>query len=246
MTMIRSYSSGLLASLVVAAVFFCQGCGTGEYSRRMQAYIGGQGNDEVKLFDAFTLKEIQGKEIRVRIPLAFKDRPFTPDSDVDEARKKIPFANLAGHERTYEGFVEETNGTKTPYYCYLAARDVSRESSVENRILKPLGSALRNLSSDVKLGEQYIFKRPDGTPSEWRLWRVAGPMDFVQLTPDGQENKVRAEGVLEVYALNRDSILVFVAWRYPNSLASYSGKGFPGIEPMREAVGGRIRIVGKE
>lgn len=245
--MFRSCFSGMLATAVVAAGLLCQGCGRGEYERRMEEYLNSLGaGGTVKLFDPFTLNEIQGKQIRVQVPLAFKDAPYTPDSPVTEARKKIPFVDLSGHERTYEGFVVAEDGSKTPYYCYLAATDLSRGSRSQERILGQMKRALTTFSESATTDGQKFFAKADGSQSEWSYWRASGPMDFIKLTQDGQEEKVRAEGTLEVFGQIHDNMLLLVAWRYPRSLADFQSEDFPGIDALEKAVAAHITIQGKE
>lgn len=241
--MFRSYFSGLLVAAVAAAGLLCQGCGRGEYERRMEQFLTNQGaGGGVKLYDPFTLDTIQGKEIRVQMPLVFKDPPYTPDVDRNEARKKIPFVELSGHKRTYEGFVVAQDGSKTPYYCYLAAIDLSREG----RAVGQMKRALTTFSPSATTDGQKFFAKADGSQSEWSYWRASGPMDFIKITKDGREEKVLGDGTLEVFGQTDDKVLLLVAWRYPESLAGYQSGDFPGIDALQKAVAAHITIQGKE
>ena len=238
----RSYLCGLLTAVVAATGLLCQGCGVGEYEKRMEEYLATQGTGETAdLRKPFTLEEIEGKEVRVRMPTAFEEA-YTPTSDVDEARKKIPFVELPGHQRTYEGFVEASDKSKTPYYCYLGARSLSGAVGGKKRLLGRFANALTDFSKDAEIDAKDYFVTAEGSQSEWLKWRASGPMAFVKITKDGQEQAARADGVLEAYGKVQDGILVMVAWRYPQSLADRTAPGFPGIEAMKKAVAAHIKI----
>jgi hypothetical protein len=71
-------------------------------------------------------------------------------------------------------------------------------------------------------------------------------MDFIKITKDGREEKVPTEGTLEVFGQVDDKMLVLVAWRYPESLASYQSGDFPGIDALQKAVAAHITIQGNE
>jgi hypothetical protein len=213
------------SSLLYFAIFLSVicGCGTGEYERRLENRLS-KLRGAAKFNDLYGAQELPGTPVSVRVPQIFKDPPLIEGAQLngkpvamDRVRPK--FVSLPGLKLTYELLVEDADGRKLPFYCYVGAIDTTN-----GKIKDPAAALRKELSTSApkSLGEWEGFtaETPNGQAIPWRKLRCVGNQEFFSVDKGGQEQSVTVPGVLEVYLHEEGKYLVVVAWRTPVSIES--------------------------
>ena len=109
------------------------GCGVGEYERRMQPTL-----DRLAWAEQFSdiskaTYDVPGTTFKLRLPLSFKDKPFTADSPnpngnnvpsgPDMLQSPLPDLKLPGIRMYVQSFERSNDGVNVPYCCHVAVVD---------------------------------------------------------------------------------------------------------------------------
>ena len=214
--------SAILSSLAALFLPVIQGCGTGEYERRLdEGLAAAKANSKFNgLYGPQALPETS---VSVRIPKMFKDPPLVEGAQVNgkpvDARRikpgLFPFPFL---KFTYEAYVDDAAGAKLPCYCYVGA-----VSKAGGRVRNPGGEievSLKNKAEFEKLTNWTDFQgeTPEGRGNTWKKIRMESQQDFRTLDKAGQEKYAQMPGLLEIYVQEEAENYVFIVWRMPKSI----------------------------
>jgi len=198
--MLMTHANGRLSNrwpvvMLIAAVAVCQGCGTGEYEKRLEANMGRWGGGAA----AGPKTDVPGMPLAMQAPA---DMSLVP-AGANPARAKPPAINLPDLKATYEGVQPDSTQGKQHYYCYLAAGDPA---------------AVTGGIPGAGQWEDVNIQSPAG---KWRKMRAAAEQEFFYIDAKGQEQNSKMPGTVEVWdcQLQGGSHLL-VIWRVPTALAA--------------------------
>lgn len=136
------------------------GCGTSEYERRLDERI-----TSLKTGSKFNILSspitLPGTRVSIRIPDVFKNQPLregvrVDGKKVDERRIKPNVIEFPSLVATYEGFIEDANRGKYPYYLYIGVSTDARRDNFPRNLQGELGGKF----SDTSQLNDYMHKRP--------------------------------------------------------------------------------------
>jgi hypothetical protein len=191
-----------VAALLVLGV--CQGCGTGAYRERMNKRLAElrQGTGNTGLL--YAASQVPGTPLWIRVPQAFT-QGFVPGGPGD-ARRIQPPVTVPGLKATWEAHVTH-EGSKLPYYCYLAVSDSDPTGPIQNQ-LRQLYTGLNVQWSDFTAGGK-----------TWKRFRGDAEQDWIPLDSAGKEMPRRdLPGMLEFDCRQEGSHWMTVGWRVPDSI----------------------------
>jgi hypothetical protein len=191
-------------------------CGRGEYESRMEetlqsVYKGSEFNE------LGAPVAIPGTGFKVRLP---KQMNVTLQPGSADARRVQPAGvNLPGLKLTYEGYVNDAEGGKWSYYCYLATTGADRKEATLNLLRSSVSKTLGNVDGYSEVS----CSTSDGRTIAWQQLSGSGPQPFYYVTPDGQETYVdQVDGELKVYLREEGDQIIFIAWRVPASIKPHT------------------------
>ncbi len=194
-----------ILTVVIAALVVAQGCGTGEYEKRMQA------------------KRWAGKSAGRGVPAGPKTEvpgmaaTFSPPAGLEAMKTPTapPGTNLPGLKAAYEGFVVDTQQGKRYYACYLIGADPGPD---------PMDSMLKSLEGAIQGGTQWAKSAngPDGKPAKIRTASARGMQKFRYVTAAGAEQFSETDGTFNVWdcEIQPGGAHLFIVWRVPSQLAT--------------------------
>ena len=218
----RPQSRGVVSLL--CGVFFLSlifGCGTGEYERRLADRVH-RNQQESKFNNLYAPQELPKTPVSVRMPTMFKDSPLVEGAQVggkpvDPRRVKPGLFELPWLKLTYEGFIDDPNTGKLPYYCYLGAVNMAG-----GQVRDPAGAILAELKNkqqfDIQEWAPFSGETPEGRGNQWKKLRFTAPQEFFTINKARQEQFQNLPGVLEVYLHDEAGYYVLIAWRMPGSI----------------------------
>ncbi len=231
-----------LTAIVVLAVCICQGCGTGEYEKRLQKQVAGleKGSVFQQLYDPSPL---EGTPIFVRVPKVFKqslkEGSIIDGSPVDPRRTKPPKVDLLGGLKiAYEAIIADSDGNETSYYLYFAVVDVAKAEKTRftaqrtASTLKATGTAKMHRGGKLYQSLEKAFPGAvtewedvqcptfDGHKVVWQKVRATGNQEFYSIDRNKQQRYATVPGVLEFYVRQEGDLLVLIIWRIPTSIES--------------------------
>ncbi len=214
--------SPICLSLTLLFLLIIQGCGTGEYERRLDEGLT-QAKANSKFNGLYGPQPLPDTAVSVRIPKMFKDPPLVEGAQVngkpvDVRRIKpglFPFPFL---KYTYETYVDDAGGVKLPCYCYVGAANAA-------------GGRVRNPKSDIDVSFQkkaefesltnwmdFQGETPEGRGNAWKKIRIECQQDFRTLDKAGQEKNAQLPGIMEIYLHEEAENYVIIVWRMPKSI----------------------------
>ncbi len=211
----RSWGCLLLAMGVVA------GCGTGDYEKRLETRAS-RPQTESLYQGLYGALQLPGTPVSIRIPQMFKDAPLVAGSvdkdgkPVDPRRISPGLFELPWLTLTYEGFVDNPQGDKLSYYCYLAAVDKAAKNLPDPAA--GWGTELSGKGGAVVNWAEFQGKSAEGQVIPWKKFRFTGDQEFYSINKAGQGTFVKVPGVLEIYLREDAGQLIVVAWRVPTSI----------------------------
>ena len=215
----------LLVLLVIS------GCGTGEYESRLTKRAV-RSQNALNFNELYAAQQLPGTPVSIRVPVLFTDSPLVegaPDKDgntVDLRRVKPTLFEIPWLKLTYEGFVDDPQGGKLPYYCYVAA--VERATAGVGNPSAVWSGALSNKGGALEDWADFQGQTPDGRTVAWKKLRFTGPQEFYTINVNGQEQYKQLPGVLEIYLQEQAGLYVLIAWRMPESIE-------PQVDPAKWA-----------
>jgi hypothetical protein len=229
------FSEKSLAAALVVVVCLCQGCGTGEYERRL--------NERVKTLGAESsfahldqTVDLPGAPLTLGVPGALTRL----GESVDPGRLNPPYMEIPDRKFTYEGSVTDARGGKQHYYCYLAVSSVAAVGS--DSPLKLIHQRARVQFPGMAAGTEDVhIKTPEGRAIVWQRFRMTVKQGFFYIDQGGQQKSVDMDGILEVWArLEQEAgYHVVVVWRVPAAIA---GKDYANLAERASLVAGSIRV----
>lgn len=208
-------------SILVAILLIVSGCGTGEYERRL-ADRTNRIRTESRFNELYAPQDLPGVPVAVRVPVKFTDPPLVegaPDKagqPVDPRRLKPIPLDVPWLKLTYEGMVDNPQGGKLPYYCYVGAVDMAA-GGVANPAAA-WSAELAGKGGTVADWTDFQGESPDGRTVPWRKLRFTGNQNFYTLDAGNQGQFVQLPGILDVYLHEENGFLLLMAWRMPSSV----------------------------
>lgn len=204
-----------MAATVAFGLALVAGCGRGAYEAKLEQTVGGlQSGSDFRLLGQPT--PVPGSGLQVRFPRSMNES-LTPGSG-DPKRVQPPGVNIPGLKLTREGYVEDAEGGKLSYYCYIAVLD-SGGADTELKLLR--GSVSRG-GGQVGDWSPVECSTPDGRVVAWKRLTSSGPQQFFYITPSGEETFVEQEGWLEVFTRQQEGQQLIVAWRMPAAIKPHT------------------------
>lgn len=198
-----------LLSALVAALAMAQGCGTGEYEKRMQAKTWTRGLPGGGGAPSGPRADVPGVAATISPP-ANMEAQATPTNP--------PGANVAGLKAAYEGFVVDAAQGKQYYYCYLISAEAGADAM--EPVLKSLQAAIQgDVNWEKKDSEE---KGADGKPLKIRTAFAKGKQKFGYVTQGGEKQTSETDGVLQVWdrEIQPGGAHLLIVWRVPAALAT--------------------------
>jgi hypothetical protein len=169
--------------------------------------------------ELYAPQPLPGTTVAVRVPVLFKDSPLVEGvagkdgKPVDSRRIKPGLIEVPWLKFTYEGFIDNPDGTKTPFYCYVAAVNKAAAGNLE-------ADWKRQLASKGPAGEWSDFQSqtPEGQAVAWRMLQFNGPQEFCTIAQNGQEQYSQVPGTFDIYLHEEAGNYVLIAWRVPASI----------------------------
>ena len=205
---------------VLLVLLVVSGCGTGEYESRLTKRAV-RSQNALNFNELYAPQQLPGTSVSVRVPVLFTDSPLVegaPDKDgnpVDLRRVKPGLFELPWLKFTYEGYVDDPQGGKLPYYCYVAAVDKAAAGANPDAAWS---GELSNKGGTLDPWTDFQGNTPDGGTVPWKKLRFTGPQEFYTINGNGQKQFVQLPGVLEVYLHEEAGFYVLIAWRMPVSV----------------------------
>ena len=231
----QHFSGKSLAAAVVVVVAACQGCGTGEYERRLNQRVPTLGAESgfAKLDQVV---DLPGTPLVLRLPGALQRL----DESVNPSRLSPPFMEIPDRKLTYEGSITDAQGGKQHYYCYVAINSVAAIG--EGSPIKPIYQRARSAFPDMAASTEDVhIKTPEGRAIVWQKFSFTAKQGFSYTDQAGQQRSVDMDGILEVWArLEQEAgFHVMVIWRVPAGIA---GKDYANLAERASLVAGSISV----
>jgi hypothetical protein len=212
------FARGCLAVAGVALLVGSLGCGTKQYEQRVSNQV--RQLKEGSVFrEMYPPQAVPGTSVSFRLPRILGESPLPENTD--PVRLKPPEEiKLPGQSVTYEGLVQDSEGGKIPFYCYLAVQDKSTGKTINARLSFRL--ALRGLFPGTSAEWQPVnCPTPDGRTVPWKKIQASGDQEFVYVNKDGQGSVTKMAGTIECYLWREGDLTVSVVWRVPTSIEEY-------------------------
>lgn len=208
---------------LLLALLVCSGCGTREYERRLESSAS-KLRTQAKFNELYGEQVLPGTPVAVRVPKIFTESPLVEGvpvggKPVDPIRVKPTQVTLPGLKLTYETFIDDPEGRKMPFYCYVGTVDLA-----DGKIKDPAGAMRKQLEESNPKPESLTnwtdvqAHTPDGRSIPWKQLRCIGKQDFFCKNKAGQEQTVNESGVLEINLCEEGNYLIVIAWRAPASI----------------------------
>src|SRR3989304_1525076 len=218
------------AAALIQLLGICWGCGTGEYERRLEGRIA-----EIKTESKFNFlsqpRDVPDTQVSIRIPQEFKSPPLVEGGEIegkpiDPRRVKPNVINIPGLKLTFEGFIEDANKGKQPYYLYIGVTTDERRANYPRIMV----SELKSKSNTTTELSDLQAPTPQGRSLDWRKCRATGNQEFFYVPLEGEPSFRRMPGIIDLLFYDQGDILVIMAWRMPSGLEQ--SFDFPNWEAM--------------
>lgn len=223
------WQQGLVGVLLVL-VGLSQGCGTGEYEKRLQQRVATMGQESA-FADFGVPVPLPDSTLTVSMPKEFQ----LAAAGGDPKRVKIPFAEFPEWKATYEGGIEDAAKGKQHYYCYLgvAAGDNDPGAALHTRVSAAM-PANTTAPADVQV------PTPSGKKETWRKFRSTGKQAFWYTEANGQGRLADMDGLLEVWSrkVPEGNCFVMIVWRVP----TVNGKDFVNLDQKGPLMAGSVAV----
>lgn len=208
-----------MAASVMLILGIFGGCGSGEYEQRLDKRI-----KELKTGSKFNIlsspTDVPGTQVSISVPQDFKDPPLKEGAivdgkAVDPRRVKSNVIDLNDLKLTYEGFIEDANKGKQPFYLYVC---VTTGPSRVNfpQIMK--NSLAEKFNTTTELIDDYKAQTPEGREVIWKQCRATGNQPFYYVTPTGEGQFIQLSGAIELFFQDENETLITLVWRMPTGI----------------------------
>jgi hypothetical protein len=194
------------------------GCGTSEYERRKDERIA-----SLKTGSKFNILtpalDIPGTSLSIRIPKEFNTTPLTDGAmldgkPVDGRRVKPAVIDIPDLKATFEGFIEDANKGKQPYYLYVAVSKGTIRTNLPRLMQADLASKFNNTSQLSLLQAP----TPEGRSIDWQQCRGTGNQLFYYVLPSGEGQFTTMPGAVELMFHEENDALIILVWRMPTGI----------------------------
>jgi hypothetical protein len=210
----RAFAKKILPTTLLLVLGITWGCGTSEYERRLDDRI-----NSLKTGSKFNVlkpaKTLPGTRVSIRVPDAFKEPLQEGAKKVDERRIKPNVIDFPSLVATYEGYIEDANKGKYPYYLYVGVSTDARRDNFPRNLQGELAGKFSDTST---LNEHYKADTPEGRTVEWKQCRGTGNQEFYYVNANGDGKFQPMNGVMELLFLEENDALVILGWRLPTSI----------------------------
>jgi hypothetical protein len=175
--------------------------------------------------------------VKIRVPMAYKNS-YTPLSGhgddggrIKPDRAQPPFIELPGLQLTYEEFAAAADGSRLPFYCYLAVIPNGNAATQMTELQKELKAKFPNTPDTWT---HVDAKTPSAKAVPWSMIRVEGDQQFY---PKDSKTPATMPGIFELWLHDAGEYVVLVGWRTPTAIdssgaaAAGGGQGSP-LEQM--------------
>jgi len=211
------WSAGAGAILMIVV----SGCGTSAYNDLVKDRVA-QLRAEVKFQGMYASSQIPSSQLKLRIPMIMSNSYSTasghPDdgTKINPARLQPPFLNLPGLKLTYETRHKTADGTRLPFYCYIAS--TPGKPGDADRLCADFQKRLKQRFPDTPdTWEAVDADSPTGFAVHWRKLRVVGEQPFF-VKGGGMVEARNMPGVFELWVHEGDGQIVILGWRSPQSI----------------------------
>jgi hypothetical protein len=222
-------------SLSVVLLCLCLGCGTGEYESRIGQHRGGSAAAAGPSLLG-PAEDVSGTRVTIHAPLGMTLAPQGGDS---KRAKPFPFPVPGAQQRIYEGFVTDSQGGQTPFYCNIITLDISKVAGLD-----PMGM-MKGAAAKAPGAPQFSeiqATSPEGKESKWQTARHADKDEFYYKSKDGKENFQQMDDIEEIYVQQESGFFVMIAWRLPSHIEPYIGGEGVGLGQLAKAVAGGVTV----
>ncbi len=211
---------GVILACASVAVL-ASGCGVSHYNRLVRKRAA-RLRGEVKFKGLYQPTKIPDTPLSIRIPMIFSDS-YTAESPHPDDGAQIrpdrlapPFLPLPGMKLTYENTATAPDGSKQPFYCYLAA--VTSQAGQAERYAGELLTRLKQTFPNAPDAWEVVdAESPTGFAVHWQKIRTSGPQPFL-VKKDGQVAVQSLDGLFELWMHDAGDHVVFVGWRTPSAI----------------------------
>jgi hypothetical protein len=220
----------ILASAVLLSL--CLGCGTGEYQSHIGQSRGGAAGGDL----LGPAEDMAGTRVSIRAPRCVT---LLPQGTDPKRAKTIPIPLPGIQQRTYEGFVEDTDGGKTPFYFHVMTMEVPKApgmnfmDQMKAGMSKVPGAAAPQFTEFQATG-------PDGKECKWQTARKSDKDDFYYKGKDGKDSLRSMPDVEEMYMREDAGYLIMIAWRIPANIEQ--NVGGVGLAELAKAAAGGVSV----
>jgi hypothetical protein len=216
-SMLRASRVGWI--LPIAAACLCQGCGTGEYGKRMDKTLTG-----LRTSSPFNVlygpSDLKGTPATIRVPQSLgspaEPKTVEPGGENGADPAQPPLVKLYGLKSRWQMLTNDSDGGQVPYYCYLAAAPVDKGGK----------SMERRLAEDVNVGfpqtspawQDVQCKTPDGGTIKLKRMTVSGTQPFACVNKEGTLVTKNLPSSFDVFLYATDTLEVVIAWSVPTSI----------------------------
>ncbi|MEX2112240.1 MAG: hypothetical protein WD845_03595 [Pirellulales bacterium] len=230
------YSKRVLAATLSVTVGLASlpGCGGSAYESLTNRRL-----DQLRASAPFRVlwgsSQIGESPVKIRVPMAYKTS-YTPLSGhpddggrIKPDRFQPPFIELPGLQMCYEEFAGAPDGSRLPFYCYLA---VIPNGNAQTQ-MKQLQEELKAKFPDTPDTWSHVdAKTPTDKAVPWTMIRVEGEQPFY---PKNEKEPKVMPGILELWVHDAGSSVVLIGWRTPTSIdAKGAAAAGPGTNPFAQ------------
>jgi hypothetical protein len=171
--------------------------------------------------DLAPAKDLPGTQISVRLPPAF-GQPLSKGTTVEGAAVEDTRLKPVGLEwpalkETYEAFIPDASEGKMPYYLYVSVTDPGSTTldKTSRTLYAMVGGKFDNGTGEW---QDVRFNTPEGGSTAWKKLRATGDQEFLYVDKGGKASTRKMPGLLEVYLREQGGVILFLAWRMPQSI----------------------------
>jgi hypothetical protein len=220
--------------LNIVVLCLCLGCGTGEYESRMGGHRAGSAAAAPDLLGP--AEDLPGMRVSIHAP---RGMTLLPEGADPKRARAFPLPVQAGQQRIYEGFVKDSEGGETPFYCYIIAMEMPKVPGLN--LMEQMKNVAAKMPGAAPQLAEVPTASPEGRESKWQMARGPDKMEFYYKGKDGKETLRSMDMVGEMYLREEAGYFLMIAWRVPSHIEQNIG-GDVGLAQLAKAVAGAVSI----
>lgn len=220
-------------SLLTASLLcFCLGCGSSDYQSRIAKRAGAAPASLVG-----PAEQIPGTRVSVCVP---RGMTLLPPGTDPKRMNSIPFPAPGSQQRVYEGFVADSVGGQTPFYCYILTLELPK--NMPQNFMNLMKNAPTKSGKPMQFTECQTTS-PEGVSSTWQVSHESDKDDFYYKQKDGTDKLQSMAAVGDLYIREEAGYFVFLAWRVPSSIEKSVAD--VGLAELAKAFAGGVTVRAK-